>query len=118
MGKTFFYIVLGIAAILAIVFAWIYLRKPDEIKKDESLGATDSGSPSSAGTGINPSIDPSIGKTAYAGPGGAKVYNKDWTLYKNAAAGEWIGKVYGVSGTYYITSGDRRVNKLLVTLKD
>lgn len=111
MSNKTFYILAIIVSIIVVAVAWFYLNPKDEKPKDEISDET-----TSSNTGSNIPVN-AIGKNAYSGLSGSKLYRKDWSLYKSTSPGEWVGKVYSVSGDYYIVSGDFFVNKKSVILK-
>ena len=107
MGKTFFYIILGVAAILAIVFAWIYLKP--ESKQQDNNSSSGGGSGSGGGTGVSPgtgnttntgssTTSPSIktlnnfvGSNIVAKYNNTKLYDNDLKVVRTFSAGERIG---------------------------
>ena len=66
--------------------------------------------PGGSGGGGNGNIllpDSRIGKNAWSDLSSKSVFNSDWSLYKTAAKGEWLGKIYGVDGIWFEVSGNR-----------
>lgn len=52
--------------------------------------------------------DPRVGKTGSAAFAGVSVFNANGTLYKTAAAGEWIGTISSVKNGRVYLEGDSR----------
>ena len=91
--KNYTYLVILLFIVVAVYIVYKYVWKEEE--------------PSEVLIVEEPTI---LGKVGYSKYDGLKVYSTDWTIYKVAKEGEWIGTVkeifengfYKVSGNKYV----------------
>ena len=96
-------LILSAAVLVVVLFIFKDNLKNLFSKKETTPGNTNTGGTKNTGgtttpknTGSNPTPPVStslIGKTVIAVYNGVRVYNKDMSVYKTAAASEWLGTV-------------------------
>lgn len=103
-------IVLFVAAFTALVFA---IKAVVGIYKTKNT----SRQPQPETKPIITTNDDRIGKTAYANIDNVVVLNSDFSIFKFAKNGEWVGKIEAIGENNYVVSGGKYVLQADVTLQ-
>lgn len=103
-------IVLIVAAATALVFAIKAIVGIYKTKNTSKQPKQETQIPTTSG-------DVRIGKTTYANSDNVVVLNSDFTIFKFAKNGEWVGKIEAIGQNNYIVSGGKYVLQADVTLQ-